>query len=155
MATWVHTHLPRLNAGDTPDVISVKIPGQRVEYACWIALRDAEFRVHERGRQRCITQGVRNVHAWVVGEEVGRLAGVVGAMTSPPSGWRKAVYDPWKGGSFVDSETLAPIHLGARVMMSGKDVWYVGYEARLGPCYCGRFEGESMPDSHSIAVCMV
>lgn len=125
MATWLHTHLPRLAAGNTPDVISVKVPGQHVEYASWVSLRDAEFRVHERGRQRCIAEGVRNVHAWVVGAEVLRVgADWSYAQAECPAGYRKAVYDPWKGPSFVDSETLEPVHRASRVIMSGKNVFY-------------------------------
>ena len=50
MSTWAHLHLPRLQSGETPDVISVKIPGQHIEYASWVSLRDAEFRVSEPGR---------------------------------------------------------------------------------------------------------
>lgn len=129
MSTWVHTHLPRLRSGETPDVLSVKIPGQRIEYTSWISLRDAEFRVHEKGRQRCLAEGVRNVHAWVVGTEVLR----VGAswrynQADRPAGYRKAVYDPRKGGSFVDSETLEPVHRAAWVIASGKNVFYSGGE---------------------------
>ena len=39
-------------------------------------------------------------------------------------GFRRAVYDPWKGGSFVDSETLEPVTEASVVMVSGKNVWY-------------------------------
>lgn len=156
MTVWLHTHLPRLRAGER-DVVSVKVPGQRVEYARWVSLRNAEFRVHERDRLRCVREGVRNVHAWVVGEEVLRLsADELGPVDpAPPTGYRRAVYDPFRGGSFVDLETLEPVTVAALVIQSGKDVWYAGYEARVDACRCGRFEGESMPDSHSIAVCCV
>lgn len=131
MSTWLHTHLPRLQAGD-PDVISVKIPGQRVEYASWVSLRDAEFKVHEVGRQRCIREGVRNVHAWIVGTEVLRLSSsdfpqvwdASKPEPSAPTGYRRAVYDPWKGGTFVDSETLEPVLTADLVIQSGKNVYY-------------------------------
>lgn len=124
MATWLHTHLPRLRSGETPDIISVKVPGQRVEYVSWVSVRDVEFRVHERGRQRCIREGVRNVHAWLVGTEVERMTGHWPVYDFPPAGWRTALYDPWKGPSFVDSETLQPLERAAWVIMSGKHVWY-------------------------------
>lgn len=123
MATvWLHPHLPRLRAGD-PCPISVKIPGQRIAYASWVSVKNARFVVHEHGRQRCIREGVRNVHAWVVGREIFRVT-AGGYSMHFPNGYRKAVYDPFKGGSFVDSETLEPL-TGARwVIMSGKDVFY-------------------------------
>ena len=99
MSTWAHLHLPRLQSGETPDVISVKIPGQHIEYASWVSLRDAEFRVSEPGRQRCIREGVRNVHAWVVGTEILRVGSNWRYNQAPcPVGYRQAVYDPWKGG---------------------------------------------------------
>lgn len=122
MATvWLHTHLPRLAAGET-DVISVKVPGQRIAYASWMSVRDARFVVHERGRQRCLEYGVRNVHAWVVGKEMGRSSG---NKVPGPDGWRRAVYDPWKGSAFVDAETLTAVWDAAWVIMSGKSVFYL------------------------------
>lgn len=124
MNTWAHLHLTRLKSGDTPDVISVKIPGQRIEYACWVGMRNAEFRVSEPGRQRCIREGVRNVHAWVVGEETERMDGFFPVMNFPPPSYRTAVYDPWKGGTFVDSETLEPVLRADYVILSGKNVFY-------------------------------
>jgi len=124
MAAWLHTHLPRLQAGDA-NVISVKVPGQRVEYAAWVSLRGAEFKVHEHGRQRCLASGVRNVHAWVVGDEILRCeAEFPGEFDRVPEGYRRAVYDPWKGSHFVDSETLEPVLRADLVIVVGKDVWY-------------------------------
>lgn len=125
MSTWAHLHLPRLQSGETPDVISVKIPGQHIEYASWVSLRDAEFKVSEPGRQRCIREGVRNVHAWVVGEEILRVGANWTYNQAPcPAGYRQAVYDPWKGGTFVDSGTLVPVQRADLVIMAGKKVFY-------------------------------
>lgn len=125
MKAWLHTHLPRLQSGETPDVISVKVPGQHVRYASWVSIKNAEFKVHEHGRQRCITQGVRNVHAWVIGEEILRVGSDWSYAQAPrPAGYRQAVYDPWKGGTFVDSETLEPVLTADLVIMSGKNVFY-------------------------------
>lgn len=124
MEAWLHTHLPRLRAGDTPDVISVKVPGQRIEYAAIATLTEARFVVHERGRLRCVREGVRNVHAWVVGELTDTVAGHRPYLDFPPMGWRTAVYDPWKGGAFVDAETLEPVHRAGHVIFQGKNVWF-------------------------------
>lgn len=122
--TWVHTHLPRLQANER-DCLSVKIPGQRIAYASDVLLRNASFRVSEPGRRRCLTEGVRNVHAWVVGTEVQRWQGAEPLSSrSLPEGFRRVVYDPWKGGAFVDSETLEPVYRAPVVMISGKNVWY-------------------------------
>lgn len=117
---WVHTHLPRLQAGDT-NMLSVKHPGKPIEYASWVSLKDVEFRVHERGRLRCVESGVRNVHAWVVGDEILVEEDYVGRA---PLGYHKAVYDPWKGDSFVDADTLLPVHRAGLAILVGKDVYY-------------------------------
>jgi hypothetical protein len=119
---WLHTHLPRLRAGD-PCPISVKVPGERIQYASWVSVQNARFVVHERGRQRCVRDGVRNVHAWVVGDEILRVT-VGGYSTHFPKAYRRAVYDPFKGPAFVDSETLQPVHSAALVIMAGKNVYY-------------------------------
>ena len=125
---WVHTHLPRLRAGER-DCLSVKIPGQRIAYAAWVSLKDAEFRVSEHGRLRCLTSGVRNVHAWVIGEEILRVAEQdvfsEAWTSSDPVGYRRALYDPFKGPSFVDSETLEPLTRADWVILSGKRVFYI------------------------------
>lgn len=122
---WLHTHLPRLQAGDTPDVISVKAPGRKIEYASWVSLREAEFRVHERGRQRCLEYGVRNVHAWVVGSEILRVSGDwKHSRGRCPQGFRQAVYDPWKASAFVDAETLTAVFEADVVIVAGKNVYY-------------------------------
>lgn len=125
MSTWLHTHLPRLQSGETPDVISVKIPGQHIAYASWVSLRGAEFKVSEHGRQRCIREGVRNVHAWIVGDEILRVgADWSHAQAERPAGYRQAVYDPFRGGAFVDSETLEPVMRADLVIMAGKNVYF-------------------------------
>jgi len=120
--TWAHLHLPRLQAGETADVISVKIPGQRIEYTSAVTLSGVTFRVSEAGRQRCIREGVRNVHAWVVGTEGVRISGQ--APQPRPEGFRQALYDPWKGSTFVDAETLEPVLSARYAVMSGKNVYY-------------------------------
>lgn len=120
-ATWAHLHLPRLRAGET-HMISVKVPGQRIGYVESLVLRDAEFKVHEAGRQRCLIENVRNVHAWVVGQDAGAVP--QGFVQSFPGGLRKAVYDPWKGGTFVDAQTFEPVLTAPLAIMVGKDVFY-------------------------------
>lgn len=120
---WAHVHLPRLRSGEV-DSISLKVQGQRVEYAARVSMTNAEFKVFQPGRQRCIREGVRNVHAWVVGVELARVSGFPGMV---PEGYRRAVYDPWKGPTFVDSETLEPVLRADLVILSGKNVFYTDF----------------------------
>src|SRR3546814_2278778 len=77
------------------------------------------------GVQTCALPIFRNVHAWIVGEEILRCeAEFPGEFTRTPVGYRKALYDPFKGPFFVDAETLEPVHMAAYAIMSGKDAWY-------------------------------
>lgn len=119
--TWVHLHLPRLKAYEagygTADVISVKVPGERVAYTETIALKDATFKVSKAGRDRCVREGVRNVHAWIVGTET---------FLQPVDNLRRAIYDPFQSDMFVDSETLEPLEGAGYVVMVGKLVYYDG-----------------------------
>lgn len=130
---WAHLHLPRHLSGD-PNPISVKVPGQRIDYVSWLSMTDVEFKVSQPGRRRCIREGVRNVHAWVVGTEVLRVqhgdwVGEFGLPVRadrfrPPAGYGRVVYDPWKGHTFVDAETLAPVLTARYAILSGKNVYF-------------------------------
>jgi hypothetical protein len=115
---WTHLHLPRFAAGDN-ECISVKHGRGPVFYVDSITLEDAEFRVSEAGRQRCLSERVRNVHAWVVGDPASEAGSI-------PPGARKAVYDPFKGSTFVDAQTLTPVLSASKVWMNGKNVYYIG-----------------------------
>lgn len=118
--TWLHLHLPRLKAyreGGSSDVISVKVPGKTIGYASAAVVRNARFFVSEKGRQRCIREGVRNVHAWVIGE-------LVPTDDHTTEGMRRAVYCPWKGSTFVDLDTKEPVHESKHVVMIREEVWY-------------------------------
>lgn len=88
-----------------------------MDYAHTVTLRDVSFNVHESGRIRCITTGVRNVHAWCVGTE-----------TFTPHtnwrGWKRAIYDPRKSAYFCDADTLRPLLRAAIIVMEGKHVYY-------------------------------
>lgn len=123
---WAHLHLPRLRSQTTLDVISLKVPGWAIEYVSTVILSDVEFKVHEAGRQRCIREGVRNVHAWVVGNvEHQNYGDNPTRFAVDRTIWRKAIYDPFKGGAFVDADTLEPLTKARRSLMIGKDVYYL------------------------------
>lgn len=121
MPAWAHLHLPRLRAGETPNVISLKTPGNKIDYVSGVEMSNVTFRVHEKGRQRCLRDGVRNVHAWVVGDVKSKTYNS-GPLHLPYM--RRAIYDPWKGGAFVDADTLEPVHTADRAILSGKVVYY-------------------------------
>lgn len=117
--TWAHLHLPRLRAGEL-ECISVKVPGERIAYVDAVELLDVTFYVSEAGRQRCLTEGVRNVHAWVVGTSTELCDDTLARALF----YRRALYCPFKGGAFVDADTLRPIYEAERARLVGKEVWY-------------------------------
>lgn len=123
MAEWAHLHFPRLRAGDTPNVISLKTPGKEIEYVSWVELSNPTFKVSEKGRQRVLRDNVRNVHAWVVGDWTSKGWDVEGSPFDTAD-MRRAIYDPWKGDSFVDAETFEPVHSAQRALLVGKKVYY-------------------------------
>lgn len=125
---WVHLHLPRLRSGD-PDPISLKIPGERIEYVNTVLLREARFVVNQAGRLRAVRDNVRNVHAWVVGQPLAATSVPAEVRKdielAVPSDYRRAVYDPWKGDKFVDAETFQPLTGGHYdIIMIDKTVYY-------------------------------
>lgn len=120
---WAHLHLTRyksFKSGRGPrEVISVKVPGQKIRYESEIVLRDCHFYVSQKGRERTLKTNQRNVHAWVIGYRADFDPWLLGD-------WGRALYNPWKGPDFVDSQTLQPVYHASQVFMSGKDVYYRG-----------------------------
>ena len=118
---WAHLHLTRwrsYQAGRGADaVISVKTPGKPIAYLHELRLTDCTFFVSERGRQRTLRTNQRNVHAWVIGN-------IDNSDAWQMDGWKRAVYDPFKGGTFVNQKTLRPVLYAKNVYMHGKDVFY-------------------------------
>lgn len=120
MVYLAHLHLPRYQRwldGGEPNIISIKPGGGRVFYVSTALMRDVRFTVSEKGRQRTLQTGQRNVHAWVVGD-------YLGAVQSVPEGLSRAVYDPWRGGTFVDAVTLNPVRHASVAYMVNKQVYY-------------------------------
>ena len=134
MEAWLHLHLPKLtkyravlNGNESlgeldSNVISLKIPGEKIRYVSRAIVRNARFHVSEKGRQRCLDSGQRNVHAWVIGELL-PMPSVLYPSRYLDRDSRKVVYDPWKGASFVDARTLEPVYEAQQVLMLRDQVW--------------------------------
>ena len=92
---------------------SVRYKGKVIAHASSVAIDNAEFKVSEKGRQRVLKSGVKNVHAGV--------AGFLRAVDFPvPGPFPKATpgptiklteisYNPWKSKYFFDVFTKKPI----------------------------------------------
>lgn len=69
-------------------------------YADEVLLRDATFKVSGAGRQRVLREGKKNVHAFVMGTLVDDI----------PDTPTKVTYNPRVHSTFVECDTLRPVH---------------------------------------------
>ena len=85
-----------------------------------IILRDVEFRVNEKARQKVLKEKRKNVHAGAVGyllDGTETLKQIV--YSSRLSG---VTYNPYKYKNFVDAETEEPVYKSERVVFMKKRV---------------------------------
>jgi hypothetical protein len=81
-----------------------------------VTLENAIFKVSEAGRQRVLSERVKNVHAGVVGNWT--PSKMVCDMK------KRATYNPYHYDSFVDMETLEALHGAECVRLQNKKVYY-------------------------------
>lgn len=128
MKVKAHLHLPKRKRGDKA-CISVApfahIKGQGTTYAGTIILKNVRFKVSEPGRIRTVTNKVKNVHAWVVGDLVYQEADQLWLEPSLMNRCREASYNPYKNETFVDKESGFPLHSAQTAYMVGHKVYYV------------------------------
>ena len=87
-----------------------------IAYGTRFALWDPKFKVSEAGRQRVLSTGQKNVHAYIEGNIVfGRSIGF---------DLKQLYYDPFKVESFVDKECDIPIDEALLVEFSPEGVFY-------------------------------
>jgi hypothetical protein len=99
MRVRVHPHRGKYLAGN-PDCVSVTPdPGSGVYYVPGIEMHNVHFRVHQSGFRRMQESGVRNVHAWAVGEQAGIITGLEETKRDA-SKWQRVEYD-FRNGRFV------------------------------------------------------
>jgi len=78
-----------------------------------INLKDCEFKVSEKGRQRVIETKQKNVHA-----------GVNGIVSSEDfKGETQVTYNPYMNGFFFEVSTGSPVLKASSVRMISKKVW--------------------------------
>lgn len=74
-----------------------------VGHADTIVLKDVQFNVRERGRQRCLQEKKKNAHAFVKGTLVQN------ASFEREGDSIQVTYNPYKSGCFYDRATNEPI----------------------------------------------
>lgn len=78
-----------------------------------VVLADATFIVSEAGRQRCLREGRRNVHAYVRGTV---LSPDMGSIAWPA----ELHYNPWRSGAFTDDDGTAYHQSDLVALVDGK-----------------------------------
>lgn len=90
-------------------------------YAPHVELVDVDFRVQAGGRAAVLRDGIRRVHAYVVGELVAQ-----GQRRRARTGrWVRFTYSPYRETTFVvaDPDNPLPIYHAARVRLDPDGAW--------------------------------
>ncbi len=83
-------------------------------------MTDVTFKVYEKGRQRVLNSGQKNVHAYVKGKFIGETK----SATFLQEGMREAYYNPFNQATFTDKETGEVLESASVVLMVNKKVYY-------------------------------
>ena len=79
--------------------------GRVVEHSEHVILKNANFVVRQKGREKVLKEKTKNVHAFVVGEVIQGLPSGKEHSTEVP-----VVYNPYQGPSFVERATKEPVY---------------------------------------------
>lgn len=95
-----------------------------VEHADHVELHDVAFRIQLGGRAAVLRDGVRRVHAYVVGE----LAVRAERRRARAGRWYRFTYSPFRGPTFtlVNPRNPRPIYGAARVRLDRDGAWCQG-----------------------------
>jgi len=92
---------------------SIRHKGKVIAHAASVALDAIEFKVSEKGRQRVLKTGVKNVHAGVVGLLRAVDFHIPGpfpkAMPGPVNKLTEISYNPWKSKYFFEVFSQKPV----------------------------------------------
>ena len=105
------------------NVFSVRHKGKVIAWGNRVTIENPEYVVREKGRQKVLEEGRKNVHAFVRGtlSDINNFKfGKIQQRLSEP---REVTYNPYKYDSFVDGGTYQPVKKskGARLIKKGND----------------------------------
>ena len=105
------------------NVFSVRHKGKVIAWGNRVTIENPEYVVREKGRQKVLEEGRKNVHAFVRGtlSDINNFKfGKIQQRLSEP---REVTYNPYKYDSFVDGSTYQPIKKSkwARLIKKGND----------------------------------
>lgn len=96
-----------------------KKSGLVVCHAKSVTLKNAVFKISQKGRERVLREGVKNVHAYVVGELLS-----TDQELSDFIGLKAVYYNPKKTSHFVDIETSLPVNESPLIHCQDKIAYY-------------------------------
>lgn len=89
--------------------------GRVIQHVSSLVLTQCAFKVSEAGRHRVLREKQKNVHAGIVGTLVDTLP--VGLEVT-----HRLTYNPYRFATFVDADTLEPVHAAACVSFENRTV---------------------------------
>ena len=105
------------------DTWSLRSPstGRVVGHAAHVELVDVVFRVQAAGRAAVLADGIRRVHAYVVGEVVARAK----RRAARIGRWIRFTYNPYRAATFTTANPTnpRPIYAAARVRLDRDGAW--------------------------------
>ena len=105
------------------NVFSVRHKGKVIAWGNRVTIENPEYVVREKGRQKVLEEGRKNVHAFVRGtlSDINNFKfGKIQQRLSEP---REVTYNPYKYDSFVDGSTYQPVKKSkwARLIKKGNE----------------------------------
>jgi len=125
MRVKIHPHRNKVTSG-VEECISVTPmrKGGRAYYAGTVVLSDVEFVVHNSGVKRARAEGVRNVHAWAIGELIDQQPTQLPPSFRVRKDMRKVTYH-FEKGYFQDHKTGEPVERTDFLYAVGRDFYYL------------------------------
>ena len=103
------------------NVFSVRHKGKVIAWGNRVTIENPEYVVREKGRQKVLEEGRKNVHAFVRGtlSDINNFKfGKIQQRLSEP---REVTYNPYKYDSFVDGSTYQPVKKSKWARLIKKD----------------------------------
>lgn len=115
---WVERKQSKVYYNLHRHLFSIKQRGLVVLHAHRVKLTDVTFQVNEAGRQRVLSEGRKNVHAYVNGVFQGT------PEESDIEGYREAYYNPYKTDCFIDKESGEELYRAEEAILIDRKIYY-------------------------------
>jgi hypothetical protein len=114
-----------LNEGDKVKVYynlhkycySIKKGKVIVAHAPYVYLNGVTTQINEKGRQRVIAEGKKNVHAYIIGQFT--------HQSFNTEGFSQMVYNPFLYTSFIDGDTKGKVSKADKALCIDKKAYYI------------------------------